>query len=170
MTTERLGLGQWSSSDLPLALSLWGNAEVTALIGGPFTADQVTGRLAAEIEAMKTYNVQYWPVFLLETGAHAGCAGLRPRPLDQLAYELGFHFLPEYWGRGLAQEAGRAVIAFAFEQIGAQSLFAGHHPANAASARVLAKLGFRYTHDEFYSPTGFEHASYRLTRADYLRI
>jgi RimJ/RimL family protein N-acetyltransferase len=69
----------------------------------------------------------------------------------------------------LAQEAGRAVIAFAFENLGAEALFAGHHPANSASRRVLAKLGFQFTHDEFYPPTGLMHRSYLLTRRDYSR-
>jgi ribosomal-protein-alanine N-acetyltransferase len=115
MTTERLGWGHWSMNDLSLARQLWENTQVTSLIGGPFTEDQVEQRLKREIASMDAYQVQYWPVFLLETDQHAGCAGLRPYRLDQHIYELGFHLRPEYWGRGLAQEAGRAVIAFAFE-------------------------------------------------------
>jgi [ribosomal protein S5]-alanine N-acetyltransferase len=170
LTSERLGFSHWLTSDLSLAHELWGNAEVTSLIGGPFTAEQVEQRLNREIASMRAYNVQYWPVFLLESDQHAGCAGLRPYRLDQQIYELGFHFRPEYWGRGLAQEAGRAVIAYAFDQLGASALFAGHHPANAASARVLANLGFQFTHEEFYPPTGLQHPSYLLTRADYHKI
>jgi ribosomal-protein-alanine N-acetyltransferase len=139
------------------------------LIGGPFTAEQIEHRLTAEIASMSAHHVQYWPVFLLETGQHAGCAGLRPYRLDQHIHELGFHLRPEYWNRGLAQEAGRAVIAFAFDKLGAEGLFAGHHPANSASRRVLTKLGFEFTHEELYPPTGLKHPSYLLTRRDYLR-
>ena len=170
LTTGRLGFAHWSASDLALAQGLWGNAEVTSLIGGPFTVEQVEQRLNAEIACTDAYNVQYWPIFVLEDGAHAGCAGLRPYRIDQRIYELGFHLRPEYWGRGFAQEAGRAVIAYAFEQADASALFAGHHPANSASRRVLSKLGFQFTHEEFYAPTGLQHPSYQLTRSDYLRI
>jgi [ribosomal protein S5]-alanine N-acetyltransferase len=35
-----------------------------------------------------------------------------------------------------------------------QRIFAGHHPENEGSGRLLAKLGFVYTHDELYPPTG----------------
>ena len=164
LTTGRLGFSHWLPGDLPLAQGLWGNVEVTSLIGGPFTPEQVEQRLQSEIGSLTAHGVQYWPVFLLESDQHAGCAGLRPYRLDQQVYELGFHFRPEYWGRGLAQEAGRAVIAFAFEQMGASALFAGHHPANSQSSRVLAKLGFQFTHEEFYPPTGLKHLSYLLTR------
>jgi RimJ/RimL family protein N-acetyltransferase len=166
LTTEHLGFGHWLASDLPLAHELWGNAEVTSLIGGPFTAEQVERRLSGEIASMNACKVQYWPVFLLETYEHAGCAGLRPYRLDGQIYELGFHLRPEFWGRGLAQEAGRAVISYAFEKLGAEALFAGHHPANSASMRVLTKLGFEFTHEEFYPPTGLKHPSYLLRRPD----
>jgi hypothetical protein len=43
-----------------------------------------------------------------------------------------------------------------------RALFAGHNPANQASRELLARLGFRYTHDELYPPTGLMHPSYRL--------
>ncbi|HWY49385.1 MAG TPA: GNAT family N-acetyltransferase [Bryobacteraceae bacterium] len=169
LTSERLGFDHWSTADLPLAHQLWANAAVTSLIGGPFTDEQIEQRLDREITSMNASGVQYWPIFLLENDQHAGCAGLRPYRLDQHIYELGFHLRPEYWGRGLAQEAGQAVIAFAFENLGAEALFAGHHPANSASRRVLSKLGFQFTHDEFYPPTGLTHRSYLLTRRDYSR-
>ena len=46
----RLGFRSWQDEDLPLAMSLWGNSEVTKLIGGPFTPEMVQERLAGEIE------------------------------------------------------------------------------------------------------------------------
>jgi [ribosomal protein S5]-alanine N-acetyltransferase len=106
-------------------------------------------------------KVQYWPVFLLKDNQFAGCAGLRPYGQDVL--ELGFHLRPEYWGRGFAEEAARAVIAFAFETLGVERLFAGHHPDNGASERVLRKLGFCFTHQEIYPPTGLLNPAYLLT-------
>jgi ribosomal-protein-alanine N-acetyltransferase len=170
LTTDRLGFRHWSPDDFALAQALWGDAQVTSPIGGPFTTGQIEQRLKAEIASMNAYKVQYWPIFLLETDQHAGCAGLRLYQLDQKVYELGFHLRPEYWGLGLAQEAGGAVIAYAFEKLGVEALFAGHHPANSASRRVLTKLGFQFTHEEFYPPTGLRHPSYLLRRSDYFRI
>jgi hypothetical protein len=35
---------------------------------------------------------------------------------------------------------------------------------DTASRALLGKLGFRYTHDELYAPTGLLHPSYRLDR------
>jgi ribosomal-protein-alanine N-acetyltransferase len=56
------------------------------------------------------------------------------------------------------------VITYAFDTLGASALFAGHHPENAASRKVLAKLGFQFTHKQLYPPTGLEHDSYLLKR------
>ena len=150
-----------------MANALWGDPKVTALIGGPFTDREIREKLQAEITSMAAHKVQYWPIFLLEDDGHVGCAGLRPyRPGEQI-YELGFHLRAAYWGRGLAEEAGRAAAAFAFESRGVKALFAGHHPANRASRRVLTKLGFQFTHEELYGPTGLMHPSYILRRDEW---
>ena len=162
LRTPRLGFRSWSIEDLPLALALWGDPAVTRLIGGPFSGAQIRERLHAEIVTMAAHRVQYWPVFLLRGGAHVGCCGLRAYDLSEQVYELGFHLRASYWGQGFAVEAARAVIEFAFAELGARGLFAGHHPANAASRVVLERLGFHLTHEEFYAPTGLEHPSYRL--------
>lgn len=162
LTTERLGFGVWSAADMPLAIALWGDPRVTALIGGPFTQDMIQDRLDREIFSFSSYSVQYWPIFLRANGSYAGCAGLRPHRLDERIYELGFHLRPECWGRGLAEEAARAVIDYAWETLHAGALFAGHHPENAASQRLLSRLGFRSTHEELYPPTGLNHPSYLL--------
>lgn len=162
LTTDRLGFGQWNEGDMALALALWGDPRVSAPIGGPFTAEEIGARLSREIENMISLNIQYWPVFLLQNNNFAGCAGLRPYGEDKHVLELGFHLRPKYWGQGIAEEAARAVIAFAFETLGVKSLFAGHHPENAASERLLKKLGFRFTHQEIYPPTGLLNPSYLL--------
>jgi ribosomal-protein-alanine N-acetyltransferase len=164
LRTSRLGFRQWSVNDLPLALTLWGDPEVTRWIGGPLPHEEVKARLDNEIASMTAYNVQYWPMFLLADDEFAGCVGLRPYKLEERIYELGFHVRPAHWRKGLAQEAALAVIAFAFGTVGASALFAGHHPDNEVSRRVLEKLGFRFTHEELYPPTGLNHPSYLLKR------
>ena len=170
LRTRRLGFRTWAESDLELALGLWGDAEVTRLIGGPFSVERIQQRLVQEIANQTHYGIQYWPMFLLTDGEHVGCCGLKPNPSGPHVYELGFHLRKAYWGQGLAVEAARAVIEYAFEQLGAASLFAGHHPANASSRRVLIKLEFCYTHDELYPPTGLKHPSYRLSSKHVLMI
>lgn len=162
LVSERLGFRRWRPDDLELAAALWGDPEVTRYIGGPASRAAAAARLAAEIASQAEAGIQYWPIFQLEDGAHVGCCGLRPwRPEVP---ELGVHILPAFWRRGLALEAARAVIAHAFGALGVRALFAGHNPDNQASRALLGKLGFVYSHDELYPPTGRMHPSYLLRR------
>ena len=163
LRTERLTLRTWRPGDLDAAWSLWGDPAVTRLIGGPFDRAAVAARLEAAIAAQRDHGVQYWPAFTRE-GALAGCGGRRPHD-DPGTLELGFHLRPAFWGRGLAGEAARAVIAYAFDALETARLFAGHHPENVGSARLLARLGFRSIGARLYPPTGLMHPSYERLRA-----
>ena len=169
LRTERIGFRPWAEDDLGLAVGLWGEAEVTKLIGGPFSQEQIRSRLLLEISNLTSHGVQYWPIFLLSSHEHLGCCGLRPYRLDQGVYEVGVHIRTAHWGNGYAPEATRAIAAYAFDTLGATGLFAGHNPANEASRRLLGKLGFQYTHDEYYPPTGLQHPSYMLTAEEFAR-
>ncbi len=165
LRSPRLGFRTWRERDLDLARGLWGDPRVSALIDarGALSDEDVRQRLDDEIALAADDGVQYWPMFLLATGEHVGCCGLRPRDPSAGVYELGFHLRAEHWGSGFASEAAGAVIGYAFDVLGARSLFAGHNPRNDASRRVLEKLGFVHTHDEHYPPTGLMHPSYLLT-------
>ncbi len=162
LISERLGFRAWREQDLPLAMELWTDARVTELFGGPYTADKVRSRLQREMSTQREFGMQYWPVFLLAGGQHVGVCGLRPWRIEEKVPELGYHLRPEFWGQGLAVEAGTAAIEYGFAQLGAKAIFAGHHPENAASRKVLLKLGFRYTGDEVFPETGILEPTYRL--------
>ena len=162
-STARLTFRTWRDDDLPLARALFGDARVTALVGGPFTDEQVRARLATELANQRDHGYQYWPI-ALHDGTDVGCCGLKPRDPAQRIIELGFYLLVEHWSKGYAFEAGVSVIRFAFDVLGASALFAGHHPDNTGSRRTLVKLGFRFTHDELYPPTGVMHPGYELRR------
>jgi len=165
LKSARIGFRCWSPDDLPLARELWSDIEVTRFLGGPFSDEEISQRLQREIARMNAHQFQYWPIHLLSNDEHVGCCGLRPyRPEDQI-HELGLHLKPRHWGRGLAAEAARTAIRYAFEAVGAKALSAGHHPENTTSKKLLEKLGFRYTHDEFYAPLQMDLPYYLLTRS-----
>lgn len=80
--------------------------------------------------------------FLVEKdGEVIGKAGVWRLP------EVGFLLHPDHWGQGLAFEAMVAVIAAVEAEFpDLQRLTAEADPRNAASLRLLARLGFRETH------------------------
>lgn len=163
-TAARMVFRWWREDDVERARELWGDPRVTAFIDSrtALSRPDVEERLTAELRRAERDGVQYWPMFLRDAGSLVGCAGLRVRDRPSRVYELGFHLCARAWGQGLATEAAVAVTRFAFDELGATELFAGHHPDNAASKRVLEKLGFRRTHEELYPPTGLLHPGYSL--------
>lgn len=79
----------------------------------------------------------------LRGGEMAGICGILKR--DWLPDpDLGFALLERHAGRGLATEASAAAIEHARDELGLRRLAAITDPENAASARVLEKLGFRF--------------------------
>ena len=56
--TERVGFKWWTPHDGARARALWGDARVTALIGGPFDDEAVSERLRAEVHRASTEGVQ----------------------------------------------------------------------------------------------------------------
>jgi RimJ/RimL family protein N-acetyltransferase len=164
LRSKRIGFRTWQMEDLELAYGLWGDFEVTKLFDGrgSLSKEQVKIKLESEIATQSNFGIQYWPIFLIETGDHIGCAGLRPYDKPNSIFEIGFHIRSIHWRKGYASEAANTVIDYAFESLGVKGLFAGHNPNNLGSKHLLTKLGFKYTHTEFYEPTGLEHPSYLL--------
>jgi RimJ/RimL family protein N-acetyltransferase len=58
--------------------------------------------------------------------------------------DLGFAFLPPFWGKGYAVEAASAVMTEAREEIGLRKVVAITVPENHRSIRVLEKVGLRF--------------------------
>jgi RimJ/RimL family protein N-acetyltransferase len=58
---------------------------------------------------------------------------------------LAFWIHPDCWGQGLATEAAMRAVEFAFDDLGAERVWAGAAEWNTASARVLRRLGMRRT-------------------------
>lgn len=164
LKTKRTGFSVWSKEDSLLAKQIWGQPEVTAFISanGLFTDQEIKNRLNQEINHYQDYQVQYFPVFDLNTNDLIGCCGLRRT--QEGVYELGYHLRKEYWGQGLATEMAEAIIHYASTQLEINQFAAGHHPLNEGSKKVLSKLGFSYVKDNFYEPTGLNHPSYLLNK------
>jgi RimJ/RimL family protein N-acetyltransferase len=165
LTTARLALRAWRPADLDDARRLWSDPQVMALLGGVWSNEAIAARLDREMSSLARLGYQYWHAS--DEEGFVGCCGLKQTD-DQgaLVVETGFHLLPRAWGRGYATEATRAALGHAFTAADADAVYAGHHPNNRASRRVLEKLGFAQVGERFYVPTGLVHPWYGVLRRD----
>ena len=78
----------------------------------------------------------------LRDGPVIGACGIA---MQDGAPDVGYWLGVKYWNKGYATEATRAVIDFAFTELGHDSLSAGARVTNPASRRILEKCGFQWT-------------------------
>ncbi|QEE29472.1 GNAT family N-acetyltransferase [Terriglobus albidus] len=150
-------------NDTALAESLWCDPEVTHFFGGAMTPTQARERLQAECQREDLLGMQYWPMFLRETGEFAGCAGLRPWSMDSKTIEVGVHLMRSAWGLRLGEEALRAVLTHGFDTLSLPVIVAGHGIAHDNSRRLLERVGFKYTHNILWGPKEIEVCMWAIT-------
>ncbi len=115
----------------------------------PPTLDEMIQSVREAMEAARTAPRRDYElaVTLRDSGEVVGQVTLKmdryiPR-LRQRTAELGYMLRRDAWGRGIATEATRLLLDFAFGELGFHRVFAVVDEDHAASIRVLEKLGFR---------------------------
>jgi ribosomal-protein-alanine N-acetyltransferase len=79
-----------------------------------------------------------------EAQAFIGWCGLDYRDQTRPAPVLFYLLKASYWGKGLATEAARAVLGYAFGELGLDRVDGAAALENVASKRVMEKIGMRY--------------------------
>ncbi len=113
-------------------------------------------------------------VVLRGNGTLIGSCGVRRKPGDDSEADIGFELSPEHWGVGYATEAATAMAAFAFHELGVHRLSSWCIAENAASARVLEKLGMslegRLIASEHFKGRDWDMLLYGMTRERWERV
>ena len=163
LETPRLTLRPFGSGDAPLVHRVYSNPDVMRYVAtGPMADLSVTERLLQDYEAhQKRLGYSFWAVIERSSGELIGDSGLYRTPAGEV--ELGYTLGIPWWGRGYATEAASAWLSCAFGPLGISEVVALAEPANAASMRVLEKLGMRRTGERI--AFGRPHAVFRTQRA-----
>jgi len=142
LQTDRLFLRRFILADAPEVARHCGNREVAATtlnIPHPYSEGDAESWILSQKKTREDGTgvdlaVTNW------TGDLVGSMGLVIDPRHGIA-ELGYWIGADHWNRGYATEAGRAVLTYAFGPLGLRRVHAFHFSRNAASGRVLEKLG-----------------------------
>ena len=161
--TQRLWLRPITAADRDALQALWAEPEVRRFLWDDRVVDLTTVDGVIERSAA-SFTVEGFGNFALREGEGAaliGTCGLY-RAAPSAEPELLYSLAPGCWGRGLATEAARAVVADAFARLGLSRLLARADVPNRASIGVMQRLGFEYEGER--EEGGLRLASYLLTR------
>jgi ribosomal-protein-alanine N-acetyltransferase len=143
LSTERLSLRQLTMDDAPFILELTNDPHWLLHIGDRGIRTLDDARRYVENGPMEMYGrlgFGLWAVEPRGGGAPLGICGLLRRDwLDGV--DVGFAFLPAHRGVGYAREAAAATLQHARDAFGIDRVLAIVSPANAASIRLLERLG-----------------------------
>jgi RimJ/RimL family protein N-acetyltransferase len=144
--TARLTVRRLNYDDAPFLVGLLNQPSFLANIGdrGVRNADDAHRYLREGPLAMyERHGFGLWHVSRRADGAAMGMCGLLKRDILP-DVDLGYAFLPEFWGQGYAFEAAEATLRHAAERFGLKRVIGVVSEGNAASIRVLEKLGMRF--------------------------
>jgi RimJ/RimL family protein N-acetyltransferase len=147
LETSRLTLRQFVAGDLEAIHAMRSDPEVVRYLYGEVQSRDETSRsLAQKMAAPAWAREGDW----LSAAAVERASGLIVGDMalhwvserDRTA-EIGFVFDPHHQGKGFATEAAHALIDWVFKEAGFHRVIGRTEARNAASARVLEKLGMR---------------------------
>jgi len=160
LVTDRLLLRAYTEADAPFLLDLHSRPDVQRWLGsGQVQTDPAQAAARAARYAALDHPVRgIWAIADRDGGALLGTLLLKdlpaspdpvaaddPAPRDvpeEGETEIGWHLHPDAWGRGIATEAARRVLAHAADG-GLARVLAVTDPANAASQAVARRIGMR---------------------------
>lgn len=141
--TERLRLRHVRLSDAAFILNLLNQPTFLQFIGDKGVRTEADAHAYIVSGPLASYAANGFGLYMVEireTGACAGTCGILKKPA--LAHpDIGFAFLPAFWGAGYALEAARATLVHAYRDCALTHVCAVVDPENASSIKLLRKLG-----------------------------
>jgi RimJ/RimL family protein N-acetyltransferase len=165
LETERLRIRPFEPErDAEPLHELWGDAEAMQFIpgGAKATVDETRDRLE-KLRGRAAEGWGFWAVEELQSSRPVGGVGLFPLSWEGPEIELAYHVVPSAWNRGYASEAAAALLAEAWEA-GLDHVVAVAMPGNAASRRVMEKLGMSFEGSTRYRE--FDVVRYSIARPE----
>jgi RimJ/RimL family protein N-acetyltransferase len=145
LRTERLLLRPKTLADLDALAAIRADPEYARYLSGrPRKRNEVEEAIARDLAHQAEHGFSLFTAELRSTGEVIGDAGLQLFESVGPDVEVGWRLGRPYWGHGYATEAGLASLRFAFGELGLDRVIAVAATENAASIRVMEKLGLIY--------------------------
>ncbi len=144
LTTERLILRPWRDEDLEPLFGINGDPESMRYFAATMNRAESDAWAARMRAHFAEHGWGFWVVAEAATGDFVGVVGLMTIPWQAdftPAIEIGWRIAPGFRRKGYAEEAARAALGFGFATLGLQKIVAFTVPGNAASWKLMERLG-----------------------------
>jgi RimJ/RimL family protein N-acetyltransferase len=163
LETQRLILRPFKESDIEAAHVWFGDPEVFRFYTyGPYQSlEDTANRIREYCRQFEKHGFGKWVVIDKAAGVPIGDAGLMlEEETDEV--HVGYKIARSHWGQGIATEAAQEWVRHGFDSLGLKRIAAFIHPQNAASIRVVQKLGFSFC--RYKREAGIDWSIYELLR------
>ncbi len=166
LETDRLILRPLNEKDVDAIFVMRSDPEVMRFIREPQDRDESANWVELVSSRWATEQIGFCAMVEKSSGKFVGWCGLwRLKETGEI--EVGYALAKEFWGKGYATESALKFLDYAFEKLKSEKIVAVARPENAASRRVMEKLGMDFVKaDTFYDQTLVQYA---ITKEDYAR-
>ncbi len=164
--TERLILREFLPTDDVEMFELDSNAEVHKFLGNNpiHTIEQARAVIESVRKQYVENGIGRWATIEKASGHFIGWSGLKYIKEYENNhinyYDVGYRFMPQYWGKGYATESAKAAIEYGFNKMQLQEIIGAANELNIASRKVLEKCGLKF----------IEQFQWRNITCDWLKI
>jgi len=141
---ERVSLRHLEQSDTDSLFEIFSDREALRFWGfPPFNERAEAAKLLGEIhDYFRQKTLFQWGIALNADDQIIGTSTLFQFDEKSRRAEIGYILSRRHWGKGLATEALTALLDFAFEKMNLHRIEADIEPRNAASVKIVERLGF----------------------------
>ena len=164
LETERLILRPLDERDVTEIYAMRSDADVMRFIREPQNREESVNWVKLVSSRWQTEKIGFCALLEKSSQTFIGWCGVwRLQETNEI--EIGYAVAKNFWGKGLATEAALVFLQYAFENLKPEKIVAVASPENAASVRVMEKLGMRYDcTGEFYER---ELVHYSITKKEF---
>jgi len=167
LETPRLILRPFREEDIDRFAELMANRDFMRFSLGPYTQEQTQDVLQKFFAWTQAGLPSQFAVIFRRNNELIGYCGFFHQEVDgRREIEIGYRLDPDYWNRGLASEAARAVRDHAFHDLILPKVISLIHPDNVPSRRVAEKNGMKMERETVFR--GFPTQVFAITREQWL--
>lgn len=172
--TERIILREIVLEDAAAMFEMDADPEVHRYLGNTpiVSIDEAVANILFIRKQYEELGIGRWAIVDRESGEFVGWGGLKFRTDEVNGYtsyhDVGYRLLRKHWGKGYATESAKASVAYGFNEMDLNAIYAMANIENVGSINALQKTGLTIT--GHITHEGIPCHWFEIKKADWLQL